>query len=200
MIIAQIKGSNGSGKTTIVKQLLSHSDVISVHNEDAGCLTVAEDLGWVVVGKYSMDKAMGGCDTVSSGVEGIKSLIYGAMEYCVGRLDMYGIVFEGMMISTIKSTFYNYVLRWQPLFTPRFVILQATLEGCLERIRGRGTMKSNLNHDNIRNKCEMVIRHAMTYDPQYVRWIDVEHIPVEQMLPEFLKAVDDKVLLEALYG
>ena len=205
MKIVQIKGSNGSGKTTIVKQMLVlEPDPIYVEWSDGTCFaTLMPEVGWVAIGKYSLDKKMGGCDGMKT-VQLIKEAILDAwavavnFERVTGR-NMFGVVFEGMMISTIKSTFYDFLLSLEiPSIEPLFIILRASFEGCIDRIRNRGTMRKNLNHDNIRGKCELVVHHAETYDQKYVRYIDVDNTPEEDMLKAFAGRVGDYNLLARL--
>lgn len=199
--LVQIKGSNGSGKTTIVKQLLA-LDVYDgdpyLRGDDGTILvTVNPNVGWAAIGPYYDDKPMGGCDKLKS-IQQIKDAIEFAIQWCQSKDCMFGVVFEGMMISTIKSTFYEFAAAMQrehgvEIF---FVILRASLEGCLERIEARGTRRSNLNLEKINKKCVSILRHAGTYDQRYVRYIDVDAIPVEAMISEFLVAVGDEELLD----
>jgi deoxyadenosine/deoxycytidine kinase len=198
MKIVQIKGANGSGKTTIVKQLISYSanvKLLKLPDTDKVFATAMDDIGWVAIGKYPEDSKMGGCDNFKT----IEEIKHGIRLATRARPDAW-IVFEGMMISTIKSTFYNMLLSMEKAYDnevhPLFVILRASTQGCLNRLAGRGTMKSNLKVENIENKCELVVRHAKTYDPRYVRWMDVDTIPLERMGLEFLKLVDDDALVE----
>lgn len=198
MKIVQIKGSNGSGKTTIVKQLISYSYGEEIIPGDKGeaSLTHLRDLGWIVIGEYGKDSKMGGCDLIHT-VAAVKDGLWKAYDLA-REVDAFGIVFEGMMISTIKSTFYNFLLEMKDTdigIEPLFVILRASPEGCLKRLKGRGTMKADLKVDNIRAKCENVVRHAQTYDQKYVRVIDVDAIPRRLMLAAFLDEVgDDRAL------
>jgi thymidylate kinase len=198
--IVQIKGANGSGKTTIVKQLISCSNdvnLLTVPKTDKVFATAMDDIGWVAVGKYPEDSKMGGCDNFKT-IDETKRAIRLAMKY---RPESW-IVFEGMMISTIKSTFYDMLLGVEKAYKykihPLFVILEATPQGCLNRLSARGTRRANLKVANVENKCNLVIRHAKTYEPQYVRWMDVESISLERMVREFLIAVDDDALLNEL--
>lgn len=102
--IVQIKGSNGSGKTTLVKRLGELSETWSylVDDNDRVVATIFDDIGWVAIGEYKPDAAMGGCDKMPD-IESIKQAILSALVMCPG----FWVVFEGMMISTIKSTFYQ---------------------------------------------------------------------------------------------
>ena len=201
MKIVQIKGSNGSGKTTIVKQMLAlEPDPIYGMWDHIGkyYATIMPTIGWVAVGEYDLDRKMGGCDGLSS-VQLIKDAILDCMAEFIEYDGMFGIVFEGMMISTIKSTFYDFLLSLEtPYIEPLFVILAASPKGCIERIRNRGTMRKNLNHDNIRSKCELVMRHAKTYDQKYVRYIDVDNTEERDMLKAFAGRVGDYRLVMEL--
>lgn len=198
--IVQIKGSNGSGKTTIVKQLGALSENWTYLEWPDGTIyaTQFDDINWVAIGKYDPDAKMGGCDLMPD-IDSMKRAIKDVLKYCPG----YWIVFEGMMISTIKSTFYNFLLDMQKShkhIEPLFLILKSTTEGCVQRITDRGTMKPGLNIDNVAAKCELVVNHAKTYDPNYVRWLPVETTPLDAMVHIFLWEVQDNQLMDALYG
>ena len=203
MKIVPIKGSNGSGKTTIVKQLIQiSSDVNELKLKSTGDIfaTAMDDIGWLAIGSYPKDKKMGGCDKFPR--PGTISLIKDAIRISMKARPDFWIVFEGMMISTIKSTFYDYLLMLEKSegITPLFVILNATVQGCMSRLGDRGTARSNRSKlvENVGSKCELVVRHARTYNPKYVRWLDIENMPVDRMALEFIKAVDDVTLEDEL--
>lgn len=193
MKIVQIKGANGSGKTTIAKQLIACSERVLVRLNKQGkpYATILPDLGWIVIGHYNPSSKMGGCDNMPD----IASIKF-AIRHCLALYpNYYAMLFEGMMISTIKSTFYEYLLGLEKKngIEPLFVILDTITDSCLKRISGRGTMKPNLKVENIASKVESIKRHALTYDQKYVRWMDVDHIKPESMLPEFLSVIDEQV-------
>jgi energy-coupling factor transporter ATP-binding protein EcfA2 len=197
--IAQIKGSNGSGKTTIVQQLMGLSHEISQLQTENGIVlaTCFDTIKWAAIGPYDLSKKMGGCDCLNN-IDLIKQAILTVRQEC----SDYWIVFEGMMISTIKTTFYNFLaeLSFNDSIEPVMVILRTDVDGCLRRIAGRGTMKPDLNIGNIRTKCELVLRHAQEYDPRVVRYIDVDAVACSGMLTKFLDAVGDTKLLDWMFN
>lgn len=191
MKIVQVKGANGSGKTTLALKLLEQSKDVEYLKWDNGTVyaTVLWDTGWILIGKYELDKRMGGCDNMRSITE-----IKLALDEVIENYSGCNVLFEGMMISTIKSTFYDYLLHYekQPFahVQPLFIILSAHPDMCIKRISGRGSMKANLNRENIRTKCELVIRHAKEYDQKYVRWLYVDGITADTMFEDFLRLVE----------
>lgn len=204
MKIMQIKGANGAGKSTIPLQLLECSKDVAYQQWEyvevsigadgfqipsrSYVNTVLRDLGWVLIGPYGMSSSptSNGCDNLSK-VGAVKAAILNAIEV----YPEFDILFEGMMISTIKSTFYDFLMDMRPQVDPLFVILDATLEGCLRRLDARGSSKRTERLvDNIRKKVEGIKRHAWTYDQAYVRWLNVEGIELDQMLDSFLAVID----------
>jgi len=211
MKVVQIKGGNGSGKSTICRQLLELNGVGVKHvaplkwrdNDKRKVFgTILKNVGWIFVGGYSLDAMMGGTDCYPSTVNLIKKAIELSVEFALADNNIVGIVFEGMMISTIKSTFYQYLLQLELSFgiEPLFVILQTTPNGCMTRLARRPSVRKKKlpKFENIASKSTMVVTHALTYNQKYVRWIDVEHTAEGDMLRRFAEEVGDEWLLENL--
>jgi hypothetical protein len=156
--------------------------------------TILSDLGWVAIGQYKPEARMGGCDNLKT-IADIKQAILDVLKGDQGINEIYGVVFEGMMISTIRSTFYEF-LTSMPDIEPIFIGLVASTDGCVKRIEGRGSMKANLKIDNIANKCSLVTRNIDSYDQAMVRRIKVDTTPKEAMLLKFLEAVGDTELIQ----
>lgn len=187
MKIIQLKGTNGSGKSTIPFQLLAQSDDVAY---TLNC-TVLRDIGWVLIGQYVPGKlTSNGCDKMGT-VADIKAAIMDAIEYHPG----FNVVFEGMMISTIKSTFYDYLLALEQShdIQPVFVIMDTDPIECIKRLDARGTRKAKLNVDNVIGKAELIIRHAKSYQSSYVRWFPVDTTTLEDMLSVFMDLVDESL-------
>jgi len=200
------RGSNASGKTTIAKDLIVMSSDVETWSWNAPLFdgdvdkypsvyaTVMKDIGWAVVGAYSSDKKMGGCD-VLGGCHTVWKVQRAVADILNDRGNLKGIYYEGMMISTITSTFYDFMMDLKQYnVDPYFVIFRTTVEGCINRIKSRGTMKPNLNIENIANKCELAIRSGKRLEQLGgipVKWIDVEYIPKDMMLLAFLHAIGE---------
>lgn len=188
--IVQIKGSNGTGKTTLMKQLVALSnDIYFVHHPETRKphATVLYDLQWCIIGLYPEEKQMGGCDNIHT-VQEVKDILLELVESYPG----YWIAFEGMMIST-TMTMYNYMLELQQShgIEPYVVVLKSSVEGCLKRIeKRRGSPLERT--DLVAQKCELVMRHQ--YSPEHVAYIDVDSIGVDDMLPTFLQTVGDDLV------
>lgn len=188
MKLIQIKGCSGSGKTTIVKHLLLSADIYYICVDDSIIATVNPSIGWAAVGRYD-DRKMGGCDTLST-VQSIKDAIEIVINHGLDE-GLIGIVFEGMMISTIKTTFYDFMLlmEYEYEVIPLMVLLDTSLEGCIRRLRNRGSKK--VKYTRLEANWRLTMKHADYYRPEYVRVIDVERTKLDDMLPTFLELVDD---------
>lgn len=198
MKVIQIKGSNGSGKTTIAKQLIELSNnPVELKDDEGVYATYMDDIGYAILGAYPETSKMGGCDNMKS-VARIKAALLKTVDYCIEG-DVW-VVFEGMMISTIKSTFYDYLLELREShdIEPMFVILRTDVDSCVERIKGRGTMRAKLNINNIDTKCRMILRHAKEYDVSLVRYLNVDEIPLDRMMAEFVHLVGDIEMMELI--
>lgn len=193
--IIQIKGSNGTGKTTLMKQLVALSeDKYYVRDPQTRkpYATVLYDLQWCLVGLYPEDKQMGGTDNIHTVAE-MKAIIKELVECYPG----YWIAAEGMMIST-TMTIYNYMLELKQAgynVEPCVVVLKSSVDGCIKRIeKRRGSPLERT--DLVAQKCELVLRHQ--YKPGHALYIDVDNIAEEDMLPTFLKVVGDDLVYSYL--
>jgi hypothetical protein len=201
------RGANASGKTTIAKDLINISSDIEVgmwtqplFEWDADhyprvFATIMRDIGWACIGSYPKDKKMGGCDTLG-GCESTYKAKRAIADVLNMRGRLKGIYWEGMMISTVISTPYEFMMSLKPYdVDPYFVVFNATLEGCLQRIKDRGTSfgKTGANEQNIADKCNRAIDTGHKLEQLGgipVKWLDVEHTPREYMLTAFLNAIN----------
>lgn len=188
----QVKGANGSGKTTIARQLIGLSSMKDeVYSPDLfkgkkPYATVLADLGWVVIGSYPAGGKSGGADLIHYMDDLFISLYKAFHEY-----PNYWILVEGAMISTTMTT-YNFLL--QNNMNPLVVILNTTMEGCLRRLEARKGDGVKLTADMFTQLAPKLDRiPKQKHQPEHVRQMYVDRLPLEDMVYEFLAAVDWKV-------
>lgn len=205
MKVVNIKGTNGSGKTTIARQLLSLSKNprrILRSDGKVGHI-VMDDIGILLIGDYVDGRATGGCDSLSSedgaskGYQYVLDYVHTLVSemYDDVRYADYVIVFEGIILSTMKSAVYDMFMELEAEYgiEPYFVVLKADYVKCGERIAERNKAKSVAapsalkSLDGVKSKNSSILYHTgKFYDPKYVRYIDVEKTPLQCMAQQFL--------------
>jgi hypothetical protein len=189
--VVNIKGPTGSGKSTIVKQMIDDDTYFLLDGKQKPYTTVFPNIKWAAVGPYKADGAptSNGCDSVGK-VDLIKEYIGNILD----ELPGYDVVFEGAMISTIISTYYQYLLYLQERdkVRPGFVLLQTSPDKCLERMAGRGSLRPGIDMDRLIARCDSVVNNAIKhYDPKYIRILKVDEVEQPDMLKTFLQLVGD---------
>lgn len=185
----QVKGANGSGKTTIARQLIGLSnDVAELYSQDIfkgkkPYATLLADLHWLVIGSYPAGGKSGGADLIHFMDDLLISLYKAFHEYP----DCWVLV-EGAMISTTMTT-YNFLV--QNNMNPLVVILNTTMEGCLRRLEARKGDGVKLTADMFTQLAPKLDRiPKQKHQPEHVRQMYVDRLPLEDMVYEFLAAVD----------
>ena len=192
-LIAQIKGANGSGKTTIMKQLIDLAgDCYYLLRDDYNLYdlkgkpyaTVLYNLKWIIMGHYPKTAKGGGCDNIHK-VDHMKAILD---DLHASYSPNYSIVFEGAMISSTMTLYYH--IRDMHDVTARAVLLRASLEGCIRRLEHRKGIKLTLDSFNhVEDKCLRIFRQDHLYIANHIRSIDVDNIAEEEMVYEFLDVV-----------
>lgn len=175
-MIVNIRGTNGSGKSTIVRTLMEGRNPIpfvadgpgkrqvlgySVRNPNPECHTPV-----AVVGRY--ETACGGCDTIKTQDE-VQARVR-------GHAPSRHVLFEGVIVSDIygryKEMADNYPGEWL------FAYLDTPLAVCFERIAGRrvaaGKPAEGFNRDLVTQKWENARRQfdKCTRDKVPAIWLD----------------------------
>jgi hypothetical protein len=138
-----IRGTSGSGKTTIVKQLLAHplvrlkEEIRDPDNPNRILLTILSVLtspkemprDIAVLGSYHTPT--GGCDTISG--MGALDKIYGLVEE---QMTVYGrhVVFEGLIVCSDFRRTVDMVTNKMPL---QVILLNTSIENCKRNIDAR---------------------------------------------------------------
>jgi len=189
--VVNIKGPTGSGKSTIIRQMIDDDTYFLFDSKQKPYATVFPNIQWAAVGPYKAGGAptSNGCDSVGK-VDLIKEYIGNILD----ELPGYDVVFEGAMISTIISTYYQYLLYLQERdkVRPGFVLLQTSPDKCLERMAGRGSLRPDIDMDRLIARCDSVVNNAIKhYDPKYIRILKVDDVEQPDMLMTFLYLVED---------
>lgn len=195
--LVNIRGTNGSGKSTIPLSMMNDPKLEVIGLGAGGkrpCLTVFPTYGWVALGTYF--NKTGGLDTYKNNKE-TRIACYRAWE----MYPEYDILMEGIIASTIKSTYldlfkdgYIAAEAGRGGMEPRTIIVMSFLpppEVCIERVYKRNGGKP-VNEQAILDKWRTVDRNVGYFrDHNFISLrINTAKVTKDQMLPRFLKTVD----------
>ena len=132
-LIVNLKGCNGSGKSTIPKMMIEEEEslfLLTRNKEDKKPVaTFCPTFNTVIIGTYFT--ACGGCDT----------LIPSEVQHIIAKLWLkdVNILFEGVIVGDIKSTFYELMkeFRGQAPRDVHFCFMGTPFKECLKRIQKR---------------------------------------------------------------
>lgn len=193
MLIINIRGCNGAGKSTVPMSMMEADPDFEVVKLGVGkngkpcgpCLTVFHKLKWVALGTYF--NKTGGMDTYGTNAETKSALFHALTNY-----PDYDIVMEGVIASTIKST-YAELFKELESYGHQVLIMAFVppLEVCLERIQQRNGGKP-IKEDLVESKW-----HTVNSSVEYFRAtgltclrIDTSKCSKGSMLKHFLKTVE----------
>lgn len=135
-LLVNIRGTNGSGKSTIPFAMKDDPDMYQVIRPHQGrprkILTVFPNYGWVALGSY--ERQVGGLDAFPN-----KAFTEKVLQYALKKFSEYNILMEGILASTTYSTyaelFRNVQKEWD--IQPVIYYLMPPVEVCIERIKQR---------------------------------------------------------------
>lgn len=192
-MIVNIRGCNGAGKSTVPMSMMEADpdyEVIKLGVSKTGkpcapAITVFHQLKWVALGTYF--NKTGGMDTYGTNAETKQ-----ALEYALSHYPDYDIVMEGVIASTIKSTyaelFRNLEEKGHQVLIMAFV---PPLKVCLERIQQRNGGKP-IKEDLVESKWRSVNSGVDYFRNEGLTClrIDTSKCSKESMLKNFLKTVE----------
>lgn len=157
MIIIQIRGTSGSGKSTAMSAIMKSTewDGVFVKGRKKPLYYRACDYHWVVLGHY--ESPCGGGDTIGS-ARAIYDLIR--------SLPPAATVHRGISVVLVEGLLLSEDVRWTTQLKEegndvRVLFLTTSLERCLRQIRSRRLEAGNekpLNEDNTRNRVGVIER------------------------------------------
>lgn len=192
-MIVNIRGCNGAGKSTIPMSMMEADpdfEVIKLGVSKTGkpcnpAITVFHKLKWVALGTYF--NKTGGMDTYGTNAETKQ-----ALEYALSQYPDYDIVMEGVIASTIKSTYaelFHTLEDWG--YQVLIMSFVPPLEVCLERIQSRNGGKA-INENLVASKWRSVNSGVDFFRNEGLTClrIDTSKCSKGSMLKNFLKTVE----------
>lgn len=190
-VLINIRGCNGAGKSTIPMSMMDDPEMFIVSKNYQGklreILTVFPTYGWVALGTYKTKT--GGLDKFPN-----NELTQKVLWYALKKFPEYDILMEGVIASTVRSTYVNLfheVERKYPERTVMILNLITPLDVCLQRIQLRNGGKS-IKEEAVANKHKIVLRNIEKFkDEGFLSLeIDPSNTPKDKVLKKFLKIVD----------
>ena len=151
-LLVNIRGTNGSGKSTIPISMKDDPDMYEVSKPYQGkpkkILTVFPNYGWVALGDYS--NPTGGLDKFPN-----KAFTEKALHYALKKFPEYNVLMEGILAATTYSTYADLFRKVKESYgiQPVVYYLMPPVETCIERIKKRNggkEFKENLVRDKYR--------------------------------------------------
>lgn len=156
LTVVNLRGTSGSGKTTIVRNILSHGNWVKWKDPEGKKIWgyINQQLCWAIVGSY--ENTCGGCDTIRTQDE---------TEARIEQLLDWGfsVLFEGLLISTLSSRWIKFSQHISDKSNMLFYYLDTPIEECLNRIQARRQAAGNNRPFNPKNTTDRVRAIETTY-------------------------------------
>lgn len=190
--LVNIRGCNGAGKSTIPMSMMDDPEmyVHEIRGSDGkrmSAITVFPTYGWVALGTYF--NKTGGMDTLRDNWT-TRMTLYAALD----GFPEYSVLMEGIMASTIRSTYIELFQEVQDYYgddlTIMIISLLPPVEVAISRVYSRNGGKP-INEEAVRSKWETVARNVAAFGEAGFTSITLNtaKIPKERMLRVFLKKV-----------
>lgn len=191
-VLVNIRGCNGSGKSTIPMSMMDDTEMfvqelLGSDGKKISALTVFPTYGWVALGTYF--NKTGGLDTLKNN-EITRMTLYAALDL----FPEYDVLMEGIMASTIRSTYIDLFHEVEKEYKGLKVIIVSLLppvEIAISRVYSRNGGKP-IKEDAVRGKWDTVERNAKYFAEAGFDSVRVNSAKVKksQMLRAFLKTVE----------
>lgn len=191
-MLVNIRGCNGAGKSTIPMSMMDDPEmyVHEIKGSDGkrlSAITVFPSYGWVALGTYF--NKTGGMDTLRDNWT-TRMTLYAALD----GFPEYNVLMEGIMASTIRSTYINLFHEVQEYYGNDLTIMILSLlppvEVAISRVYSRNGGKP-INEEAVRGKWETVARNVSAFGEAGFTSLKLNtaKIPKKKMLKAFLKKV-----------
>ena len=189
-VLVNIRGCNGAGKSTIPMSMMNDPDmwvhtIVDEAGKKISAITVFPSYGWVALGTYF--NKTGGMDTLKNNEITRRTLFVALKEF-----QDYNVLMEGIMASTIRSTYVNLFHEVEKSWPIRVIVLNLLppVEVAISRVYSRNGGKP-INEGAVRGKWETVAKNAKVFSDEGFISIRVDSSKVrkENMLKAFFKTV-----------
>lgn len=190
-MLVNIRGCNGAGKSTIPMSMMDDPDmyVHEIRGSDGkrmSAITVFPTYGWVALGTYF--NKTGGMDTLRDNWT-TRMTMYAALD----GFPEYNVLMEGIMASTIRSTYIDLFHEVEEYYDDLKVIIISLLppvEIAISRVYSRNGGKP-IQEEAVRGKWETVAKNVSAFGEAGFTSLKVNSakVPKEKMLSAFLKTV-----------
>lgn len=190
-VLVNLRGCNGAGKSTIPMSMMDDPCMFVQEVKSGGKtisrVTVFPTYGWVALGTYF--NKTGGLDTLKNNDITRKTLLY-----AIKIFPEYDILMEGIMASTIRSTYIDLFHEVENSFKGIQVMIISLLPPCetaIARVYKRNGGKP-VNEEAIQGKWKTVQRNVRYFaDEGFVSVrVDSSKVSKENMLKAFHKTVE----------
>lgn len=189
-VLVNIRGCNGSGKSTIPMSMMNDPDmwvhtIVDESGKKISAITVFPSYGWVALGTYF--NKTGGMDTLKNNGITRQTLFIALKEF-----QDFNILMEGIMASTIRSTYVDLFHEVEKSWPIRVIVLNLLppVEVAISRVYSRNGGKP-INEEAVRGKWETVAKNAKVFSNEGFISIRVDSSKVRKknMLKAFLKTM-----------
>ncbi len=175
--VINVRGTNGSGKSVIVRKLIDRLCAVPMRSKDGKVTGYSSFYNHVnILGRY--ETPTGGCDTIRTQDEMCRGVVTLATRGHV--------IFEGLLISGMHSRFVN-LARGIPTHHFIFAVLDTPLSKCIKRTirrrEARGSQKP-FNPKNLIAKHKAVLSSRLALEKE---GMDVRTLDHKKAVPILLK-------------
>lgn len=191
-VLANIRGCNGAGKSTIPMSMMDDPEmyiheIMGSDGQRISSITVFPTYGWVALGTYF--NKTGGLDTLKNN-EITRMTLYAALD----GFPEYNVLMEGIMASTIRSTYidlFHEVENYYPKLKVIIISLLPPVEVAISRVYQRNGGKP-IKEDAVRGKWDTVARNVQYFADAGFTSVRVNSAKVakHKMLKAFLKTIE----------
>lgn len=192
-LVVNIRGCNGSGKSTIPMSMMDDKEMYVIEKSYKGktkkVATVFPSYGWIALGSYH---------NKTGGLDGFPDTAFTkkAFWYILKKYPEYNVILEGVLASTVFSTYADLFTAAQEKYPDIHVIILSLIppiEVCLKRIQNRNGGKP-IKEDLVAGKHKTVTRNVTKFlnaGFQSITW-DNSMTKKQDMLKKFFELISNR--------